>query len=109
MIDADAFAILLRNLIENAEKHGSAGQPVDISLSADGLLRICNAGPVVPAAVLAQLTGRFVRGGSQAEGSGLGLAIAAAIAKGTGTMLHLASPATGRSDGFEAVVQFMPV
>jgi two-component system OmpR family sensor kinase len=109
LIDADAFAILLRNLIENAVKHGSAGQPVDISLSADGLLRISNAGPVVPAAILAQLTGRFVRGGSQAEGSGLGLAIAAAIAKGTGTMLHLASPATGRSDGFEAVVQFMPV
>lgn len=108
LIDADAFAILLRNLIENALKHGSAGEPVDISLRADGLLRISNAGPVVPAAMLAHLTGRFVRGASQAEGSGLGLAIAAAIARGIGTTLHLASPATGRSDGFEAVVQFMP-
>jgi len=108
MIDADAFAILLRNLIENAVNHGSAGQPVNISLSADALLRISNAGPMVPAALLAQLTGRFVRGSSQAEGSGLGLAIAAAIAHGIGTTLHLASPATGRSDGFEAVVQFIP-
>ncbi|MBF7729070.1 sensor histidine kinase [Pseudomonas sp. N040] len=105
-IDADAFAILLRNLIENALKHGAASQPVEIALSADALLRITNAGPVVPAAVLAQLTGRFVRGGSVAEGSGLGLAIAATIARGVGASLALASPATGRADGFEVSVQF---
>jgi two-component system OmpR family sensor kinase len=105
-IDADAFAILLRNLIENALKHGATGQPVEIALSADGLLRISNAGPVVPSAVLAQLTGRFVRGGSAAQGSGLGLAIAATIAQGVGARLTLASPATGRADGFEVSVQF---
>lgn len=109
MIDADAFAILLRNLIENALKHGAAGQPVEIEMSADAQLRIVNAGPVVPAEVLAQLTGRFVRGGSQAEGSGLGLAIAATIAQGVGASLTLASPARGCADGFEATVQFKRV
>lgn len=104
-IDADAFAILLRNLLENALKHGEAGQPIDISLSDDLLLRISNASPVIPAAVLVQLSERFVRGASQAQGSGLGLAIAAAIALGVGARLQLASPATGRADGFEVTVQ----
>jgi two-component system OmpR family sensor kinase len=32
-IDPDAFAILLRNLIENALKYGAADQPVEVSLS----------------------------------------------------------------------------
>ena len=104
-IDADAFAILLRNLIENALKHGAAGQAVQISLNTDLLLRITNAGPVVPVATLAQLTDRFVRGSSETEGSGLGLAIAAAIAQGVGASMQLASPATGRPDGFEVRVQ----
>jgi two-component system OmpR family sensor kinase len=106
-IDADAFAILLRNLIENAVKHGDPTQPVAISLSADARLCISNAGPVVPAEVLAQLTGRFVRGTSAAEGSGLGLAIAAAIAHGAGANLQLLSPAAGRPDGFQVNVQFL--
>ena len=104
-IDADAFAILLRNLLENALKHGAAGQPVQVFLNTDLLLRISNAGSVVPAALLEQLTERFVRGSSQAQGSGLGLAIAAAIAEGVGTRLQLASPAPGRPDGFEVTVQ----
>ena len=104
-IDADAFAILLRNLLENALKHGAAGQPVHISLNSDLLLCISNAGPVVPSATLTQLTERFVRGTSETEGSGLGLAIAAAIAQGVGASMQLASPATGRPDGFEVRVQ----
>lgn len=109
VIDADAFAILARNLIENALKHGAADQPVTVSLSGAGLLRVVNAGPVVPAPALARLAERFVRGDTRAGGSGLGLAIAAAIARGTGATLTLASPAGGRSDGFEATVQFAPL
>lgn len=106
MIDPDAFAILARNLIENALKHGATDQPVSVSLTAEGLLCVVNAGPVVPAAALSRLTGRFVRGDTTAGGSGLGLAIAATIARGVGATLTLASPARGRSDGFEAAVQF---
>lgn len=107
VIDPDAFAILLRNLIENALKHGAVDQPVAVSLSNTALLRVVNAGPVVPPAVLAQLTGRFVRGDSQAEGSGLGLAIAATITRGVAANMRLLSPATGRTDGFEVAVQFV--
>jgi two-component system, OmpR family, sensor kinase len=106
-IDPDAFAILLRNLIENGLKHGATDQPVAVSLNASGLLCITNGGPLVSAAVLAQLSGRFVRGNSQAEGSGLGLAIATTIARGVGARLSLASPAPERVDGFAVSVQFV--
>ncbi|PHQ26720.1 two-component sensor histidine kinase [Marinobacter guineae] len=101
-LDPDAFAILVRNLIENALKHGSHNQSVEVSLADDGTLRVCNGGKVVPPEQLALLRNRFARSNTDATGSGLGLAIADAIAKGAGMTLHLRSPATGRQDGFEA-------
>ena len=101
-IDPDAFAILARNLIENALKHGAAGQPVQVTLSTDGALAVRNAGPVVAPEVMAQLAQPFTRGATPAEGSGLGLAIARAIAAGSGGRLDLVSPAPGQADGFEA-------
>ncbi|MGW9329993.1 sensor histidine kinase [Bosea sp. NPDC055594] len=100
-IDPDAFAILMRNLIENALKHGSQAEPVCVTLSMDGLLRITNAGPAVPQDLLARLLDPFERGRTQAKGAGLGLAIAKAIAAGTGSSLELISPREGHQDGFE--------
>lgn len=100
-IDPDAFAILMRNLIENALKHGSQAEPVRVTLSMDGLLRITNAGPAVPQDLLARLLDPFERGRTQAKGAGLGLAIAKAIAAGTGSSLELISPREGHEDGFE--------
>jgi two-component system OmpR family sensor kinase len=105
-IDPDAFGVLLRNLIENALKYGAADQPVEVSLSDQALLQVVNGGPTVPAPVLQRLTERFVRGNSEASGSGLGLAIAKTIVQGVGASLTLASPATGRTQGFEVRVQF---
>ena len=101
-IDSDAFAILARNLIENALRHGAQDAPVQVSLSLDGVLRVVNRGPVVPADVLGRLAQPFERGPTDAHGSGLGLAIVAAIADGTGGRLDLISPAVGLPDGFEA-------
>ncbi|HSH47758.1 MAG TPA: HAMP domain-containing sensor histidine kinase [Halomonas sp.] len=101
-IDADALAILLRNLIENALKHGEQDRPVEVAVSSEGMLCVINAGPVVPAEDLARLTDRFQRANTRAGGSGLGLAIAQAIAVGSGATLRLISPATGRVNGFEA-------
>ncbi|MFC0339487.1 sensor histidine kinase [Paracoccus niistensis] len=101
-IDPDALAILARNLIENALRHGDRDAPAQVSLSPAGLLRVVNAGPVVPADRLGRLTRPFERGATEAQGSGLGLAIAQAIADGTGGTLELISPAEGRADGFEA-------
>lgn len=107
LIDTDAFSILARNLIENALKHGAPGDAIQVSLSENACLSVVNAGALVPAADLAQLPGHFVRGNSRAEGFGLGLAIVSTIADGVGAELILASPATGRADGFEATVKFI--
>ena len=101
-LDPDAFAILLRNLIENALRHGAAEAPVDVTLSADGTLSVANDCPAVPAGRLASLTDRFERAGTGGDGSGLGLAIVAAIAERTGARLDLLSPRAGRDSGFEA-------
>ena len=104
-MDADAFAILARNLIENALKHGAADQPVTVVLSEDGLLRVSNDGAAVEPETMARLKRPFERGESRARGSGLGLAIVEAIAAGAGTDLALISPMPGRASGFEARVQ----
>lgn len=101
-IDPDAFAILARNLIENALKHGVPEKPVAVRL-ADGVLEVSNAGPVVPTE---RLTRPFERGATEADGSGLGLAISAAICRGAGLRLDLASPVPGASEGFRARVHF---
>ena len=103
-LDPDAFAILVRNLIENALKHGSQTQPVEVSIVDDGTLEVCNGGEIVPPEQLALLRNRFARAKTDATGSGLGLAIADAIATGAGMTLHLRSPAKGRQDGFEATL-----
>ena len=101
-IDTDAFAIVLRNLIENGLKHGPPGSPVRIVLSKDGVLTVSNDGPPVPPDLVSRLLQPFERGRTAAEGSGLGLAIVNAMAAGTGAKLVLTSPLTGKEYGFEA-------
>ena len=71
--DADALAILLRNLIENALDHGTG--PVRITLAPPGLLRIENPAdhPTLPETRHAPGVGSL--------GSGLGLSIVRALAQ----------------------------
>jgi two-component system OmpR family sensor kinase len=104
MIDIDVFAILMRNLIENALLHGAADEPIAISLEGQDTIRIVNGGDVVPPDELDSLKRRFRRGRMRTAGSGLGLAIAERIVTQIGGRLDLLSPASGRSDGFEARV-----
>jgi two-component system OmpR family sensor kinase len=103
-VDMDAFAIVVRNLIDNAVNHGAAGGRIDVQVSPDGSVRVANEGPVVPPEVLAGLKRRFVRGESRSAGAGLGLAIVETILSQTGGNLELFSPTPGRNDGFEARV-----
>jgi two-component system OmpR family sensor kinase len=103
--DIDAFAIVFRNLLENALLHGDPKQPVMVTIESDRSIHVVNGGPVVPPHMLQRLTQRFVRGRTVAEGSGLGLAIAEKILGQAGGRLELHSPASGRSDGFEAVIR----
>ncbi|MRU14383.1 HAMP domain-containing protein [Roseovarius sp. A21] len=107
-IDPDAFAILCRNLVENALRHGTKTAPVDVTLTADGRLIVANDGPVLPRDTLDRLTARFERANSNTEGSGLGLAIVSAIADRIGSPLRLESPRQGASSGFQASIR-LPV
>ncbi|MEJ1157297.1 sensor histidine kinase [Prosthecomicrobium sp. N25] len=106
-LDPDAFAVLARNLVENAVRHGDPEAPITVLLSADRL-EVTNGGPPVPADRLATLTQPFQRGPTRVDGSGLGLAIAAAICKGAGLALDLTSPVPGQAGGFRATVHFAP-
>ena len=101
-IDADAFAIVLRNLVENGLKHGAPERPIAIDLSRDRVLTVSNEGPPVPPDLLLRLLQPFERGRTVAEGSGLGLAIVNAIAIGTGGQLELTSPLPRQQSGFRA-------
>lgn len=102
-LDPDALAILARNLIDNALRHGMADAPVTITLAPGGRLSVANDGPVIPTCRLARLTDRFVRDGT-ARGSGLGLAIVAAIARRVGTTVQIQSPPPGTATGLSVTV-----
>ncbi|MBN2739977.1 MAG: sensor histidine kinase N-terminal domain-containing protein [Rhodobacteraceae bacterium] len=103
-LDPDAFGILCRNLVENALRHSSKPDPIEVTLTQNGVFTVANESPVLPPQTLARLTGRFERAGTQTDGSGLGLAIVAAIAERIGSRLILTSPRTGLESGFEARV-----
>jgi two-component system OmpR family sensor kinase len=101
-IDPDAVAILARNLIENALRHGQGA--VSVTLDPNGTLCVENDCRPIPATELANLSGRFVRGKDASEGSGLGLAIVHTIAERIGAPLRLTSPLPGKTTGFSACI-----
>src|SRR5690606_6026905 len=47
-LDPDALAIILRNLIDNALRHGDPAKPVDVTLTSEGILRVSNDGLPIP-------------------------------------------------------------
>lgn len=102
MINADAFGIVVRNLLENALVHSPKESVVDIYVEAKETVRFVNRGAVVDPELLPKLTTRFTRGPTQASGSGLGLAIVQNLVDQMKSSLVLSSPADGRNDGFEA-------
>ncbi|WP_036840145.1 sensor histidine kinase [Pleomorphomonas oryzae] len=102
-VDPDAFAVLARNLIENALKHGAPDETVEIVLERDSLT-VRNHGPVVAADEVERLMRPFERGPSRSDGSGLGLAIVAAVCQGAGLDMTIGSPVAGWPDGFSVRV-----
>jgi two-component system OmpR family sensor kinase len=101
-LDPDVFAILCRNLIENALKHGSAGKAESITLAAEGQLIVRNEGPAIPPESLRRFTSRFARGAGAGDGSGLGLTIVQTIAERAECRFALTSPIPGKPSGIEA-------
>lgn len=101
-LDADAFAIVAGNLIDNAFQHGVDDSTVEITLTQSGVLSVINDGPVVTDADISRLKERLHQGTSARDGFGLGLYISETIARQVGGALDLQSPPNGRSSGFEA-------
>jgi len=108
MGDEALFAVLLRNLVDNALRHNPPGTHVEVALThPDGrpTLSVSDNGPGVAAADAMEMTQRFRRGeGSSGEGSGLGLSIVQRIAE-----LHDAEfrlMARGAGGGTTAVLQW---
>lgn len=104
-IDIDAFAICLRNIVENALVHGDPSEPVKIRIDDAHAIHVSNGGPVIPAAQLAKLTDRFERNNISTKGSGLGLAIVETIVRQAGGELTLLSPRSNAKDGFEVILR----
>ncbi|HEV7322628.1 MAG TPA: ATP-binding protein [Ensifer sp.] len=103
-IRADAFAIVLRNLLENALIHSPARSRVRVHVDLNGI-RVANESAVIEADVLANLTKRFARGPTEASGSGLGLAIVQRLVEQMHGQLSIASPPRGQISGFEVEVR----
>jgi two-component system, OmpR family, sensor kinase len=105
MLDPDAVGILVRNLIENALKHGAQDSDVDVSVSADMVLSVANDGPAISPEATERLMHRFERGNGRIDGSGLGLAIVNAVVDRAGAGMEIRSPRTGRQEGVEVLVR----
>ncbi|MDE2147294.1 MAG: HAMP domain-containing histidine kinase [Burkholderiales bacterium] len=102
--DAEALRSAVRNLVDNALKHGGDRPAVRVSLAAErraggSWARVCvdDAGPGIPAAERERVFDRFHRREpGRSGGSGLGLAIVRAIAERHGGRVALSdSPAGG--------------
>lgn len=78
---AEALFRAVRNLIENAIRHTPRGTTIEVDVSADGVVRVSDDGPGVPAADRERIFRRFWRRDrTRGESRGLGLAIVARVA-----------------------------
>ncbi len=109
VVAGDALSIreALRNLIENALRHGPPDNTIDIDLRAEPpqriALSVADAGPGIPEDQRARATERFTSLARDSAGSGLGLAIVRAVAEGHGAGLRLE---TSKKGGLRAVLSF---
>jgi len=94
------LGVLLRNLVDNAIRHGGPPGPVTIRcMRHEGCVRleVEDRGPGVPVAELAELGRRFYRAsGTHGPGSGLGLSIVHRIAEACGAAVSYRPGPSGR-------------
>ncbi|MFT8990860.1 MAG: HAMP domain-containing sensor histidine kinase [Gluconobacter albidus] len=97
--DMDATGILFRNLLENAVLHGSSAHPVSVIVTQDYEVLIYNDCEPLASEVLRDMEKPFVRGKTDAEGSGLGMAIARQISQQLHADMTVNSPIPGAARG----------
>jgi two-component system OmpR family sensor kinase len=102
----DAFAILLRNLVENGLIHGAGGGLVQIEVQSSTSLSISNDGAIISQEMLERLGLPFERGDTDAKGTGLGLSITRSIVEQCDGEFKIFSPRRNESSGFEVFIRF---
>jgi two-component system sensor histidine kinase QseC len=110
-ISAPWLSIALRNLIDNAQRYAGEGAHIEVHLSCNDsgcTLSVADDGPGVAPGLHTQLSARFVRGESEAEGCGLGLSIVDRIAALTHAQFELGEglPRADGGHGFSATLRF---
>jgi two-component system, OmpR family, sensor kinase len=105
--DFDALAMALRNLIENALRHGGAGR-VTVSVEAPATLRVTDEGPGIAPKQLHLLRHRHVRDSQDSSGYGLGMSIVITLMQRQRGELVLVSPPPGQMHGLQASLQLQP-
>ncbi|WP_217920695.1 sensor histidine kinase, partial [Vreelandella titanicae] len=98
------LATVLRNLLENAMRHGELGAPIEISVHESkgmAVIDITSQGETIASEHLSRLTERFHRG-DHPKGSGLGLSIVEAIVTRAGGRVTFAS---GNGVGLKVTLQ----
>ncbi|MEU7551648.1 HAMP domain-containing sensor histidine kinase [Streptomyces sp. NPDC044571] len=107
--DGTLLGHLVRNLLANAVRHNRPGGRLELSTSADGVLRVSNTGPVIDPADVPRLLEPFRRSAERrhtaGEGAGLGLSIVASIARAHGARLA-AEANPGPEGGLTVRVRF---
>ena len=85
--DPDRIRQAVAALVDNALRHAGAGVAVELhTWEEDGfaVIAVCDDGPGVPAETAGELFGRFRRGETRGDGSGLGLSVVRALAEAHG-------------------------
>ena len=101
-LDRSRLRLLLRNLLDNALRHGAGAEPPVLRTALEGgvlVLSVRDHGPGVPEAALAQLASAFYRPDAartrDAGGVGLGLYLCRLVAQAHGGRLVLANAQPG--------------
>lgn len=108
-VDPDRLRQVLAALVDNALRHAGPGVAVSLrALTGDGWaeVSVSDDGPGWPAEAgdgASELFGRFARGETRGDGSGLGLSVVRALAEAHGGSARLE---TGDCGGARAVVRF---
>ena len=107
-IDLPAMESVVRNLVDNALRHGVPGSGIAVSLRIEHgqlLVEVRDDGPGIPEAQRARAFERFHRGGdARASGAGLGLSIVREATLRLGGVVEIVEGLRGRGVGFRVCV-----
>ncbi|UAK25171.1 sensor histidine kinase [Sphingomonas nostoxanthinifaciens] len=93
---APLIGLALANLIDNAARHTPPATHIEVTVEADGTLRVEDDGPGIATASLASVTHRFWRGDrARSDGAGIGLSIVERVLAAHHSRLSVGNRATG--------------